>query len=63
MLDSFLQQRRAEFIPADLPALKSNASKSEHVTDEYLANLAASKGLKLATLDHGIRHVAVEIIN
>jgi predicted nucleic acid-binding protein len=63
MLDSFLQKRRAEFISDDLPALKSHAPKSEHVTDEYLANLAASKGLKLATLDHGIQHIAVELIN
>jgi hypothetical protein len=32
------------------------------VTDHYLAELAASKGMKLATLDEGILHQAVELI-
>ena len=62
MLDSFIRKRKVEFIPADIPALKSSARKSEQVTDEYLAHLATSRGLKLATLDQGIQHPASEII-
>jgi predicted nucleic acid-binding protein len=62
LLDSFLQKNNAEFLAADLPALKAKAHKSDHVTDCYLAELAASKGMKLATLDTGINHSAVELI-
>jgi len=32
------------------------------VTDYYLADLAASKGMNLATLDQGNVHGAVEVI-
>jgi len=34
----------------------------EEVTDSYLAELATSKGMKLATLDEGISHQAVALI-
>ena len=55
LLDGFL-------IPDDLAALKSSAKKSDQVTDYYLADLAASKGMNLATLDQGNVHGAVEVI-
>jgi predicted nucleic acid-binding protein len=62
LLRSFIQKNKVEFLAADLPALKSTARKSDEVTDFYLAELAASKGMKLATLDTGIAHSAVELI-
>jgi hypothetical protein len=36
---------------------------SEEPTDLYLADLAASKGMKLATLDAGIQHAALVVIS
>ncbi len=36
---------------------------SSQVTDCYLADLAASKGMKLATLDSDIAHDAAELIS
>ena len=62
LLDAFLQKRGAQFVADDLPPLKSPAKRSEQVTDRYLAELASSKGMKLATLDAGIVHPAVELI-
>lgn len=62
ILKAFLQNNHVEFIAADLPALRSHAKTSGEVTDAYLAELAASKGMKLATLDEGIAHPAVELI-
>jgi uncharacterized protein len=62
LLEAFLQQRGAYFVADDLAPLKSSATRSEQVTDHYLAELAASKGMKLATLDEGISHQAVELI-
>ena len=62
LLDAFLQKHKAEFVPADLPVLKSSARTSDELTDRYLAELAASKGMKLATFDSGIKHAAVEVI-
>ncbi len=62
LLDSFITKRKVEFVPADLPALKSNARKSEEVTDFYLAELAFLKGMRLATLDKHISHSAIEVI-
>lgn len=63
LLRAFLEKHQAEFIPADLPALKATPRKSEEVTDLYLAELAASNGMKLATFDGRIKHAAVEVIN
>lgn len=63
LLRAFLEKHQAEFVPADLPALKATPRKSEEVTDLYLAELAASKGMKLATFDGRIKHAAVEVIN
>jgi hypothetical protein len=62
LLQAFLEKHKAEFIPADLPALKSSARKSDGVTDLYLAELASSKGMKLATFDTHIKHAAVHVI-
>lgn len=62
LLESFLHKHRSQFIADDLSPLKSSARKSEQVTDLYLAELAASKGMKLAKLDEGIFHEAVELI-
>ena len=62
LLHAFLERHKAQLVPADLPALKSSARKSEELTDLYLADLAASKGMKFATFDTGIKHAAVEVI-
>jgi uncharacterized protein len=62
LLEVFLLKHRSTFVADDLSPLKSSVKKSEQVTDHYLAELAASKGMKLATLDKGISHNAVELI-
>ena len=62
LLEKFLSETKATRIPADLPALDSQAATSDQVTDHYLADLAAKHGLKLATLDAGIKHAAVEVV-
>lgn len=62
LLEAFLQKHQPEFLSDDLSPLNSPATKSEQVTDLYLAELAASKGMKLATLDRGISHRAVELV-
>ncbi len=61
-LSKFKEERKARFIPDDLPVLDSFADKSEEMTDCYLADLAEKHGLKLGTLDTGIKHQAVELI-
>ncbi|HEY3913215.1 MAG TPA: TA system VapC family ribonuclease toxin [Verrucomicrobiae bacterium] len=60
LLKKFAEERNAEWIPDDLPALRSGAKKSEQVTDLYLAELAAKHGAKLATFDTAIKHSTVE---
>jgi hypothetical protein len=62
LLEDFITKHAVQFIPAYLPALKSNADKSNGITDFYLAELAARKDLKLATMDCGIKHPAVELM-
>lgn len=62
LLQGFLQKYGPQFLPDHLPALKCSAQKSEQVTDCYLAELAASNGMKLATLDAGIPHAAAQVI-
>lgn len=61
-LEKFLSETRATRITDDLPALESHAENSDQVTDQYLAALAERHGYKLATLDGGIKHAAVELI-
>ena len=63
LLKDFLSERGVQRIPDDLPALESNPSKSDEVTDHYLAELAARRGWKLATLDQGIKHPAVALVD
>ena len=62
LLQDFLSKHSVELIPADLPALQSRPAQSAEVTDLYLAELASARGMKLATLDTGIQHSAVEAI-
>jgi toxin-antitoxin system PIN domain toxin len=62
LLKDFITQHKVECVEADLPALESQASKSEEVTDAYLAELASRRNLKLATLDRTLSHAAVELI-
>ena len=45
-----------------LPPLDSQPQTSEEVTDSYLADLAARHGLKLGTLDTGIKHPAAVVV-
>jgi predicted nucleic acid-binding protein len=61
-LVQFCQERNVERIFDDLAPLQSNPLVSCGVTDHYLADLAAKHGMKLATLDRGISHPAVELI-
>ena len=63
LLQIFLTERKAARISDDLPALDSKPTTSDEVTDHYLADLAAKHGLKLATLDEGITHAAVELVS
>lgn len=42
LLGAFLKKHRPEFVADDLSPLESPAQKSEQVTDQYLAGLAAS---------------------
>jgi len=63
LLEVFIRERGAERIPDDLSALESHPQTSDHVTDNYLADLAASHRMKLATLDKGITHAAVVTVH
>jgi predicted nucleic acid-binding protein len=63
LLRDFLAKHQVEFVPADLPVLGSKAGKSDDLTDFYLADLAANRQMRFATLDSKIRHPAVELIN
>jgi predicted nucleic acid-binding protein len=62
LLDHFYSQLSPAFIPDDLRPLKSHPGTSDSVTDHYLADLAASHGMKLATLDANLKHPAAELI-
>ena len=62
LLEEFLARHKVEFAALDVPVLQSNATKSDEVTDLYLADFAAKRTLKLATLDSNISHPAVEHI-
>src|ERR1700722_17863305 len=46
-LEKFATDRKADRIPADLDALDSHPRMSDQVTDHYLADLAAKRGVKL----------------
>ena len=62
LLHDFISKHAVEFVPCDLAGLESRAPRSEHVTDLYLAELACRRGMRLATLDTGIAHPAVEVV-
>lgn len=62
LLQRFIQERNVSRIPDDLPALESTPSKSDEVTDRYLAELAARHNLKLATMDSRVKHPAVILL-
>ena len=62
LLADFAERFKVEWIPDDLPALKSHPRTSKEVTDHYLADLAAKHSLKLATLDTGLGHSSAELI-
>jgi toxin-antitoxin system PIN domain toxin len=62
LLQRFIQERNASRIPDDLPALESKPTKSDEVTDSYLADLAARHDMKFATLDERIKHAAAALI-
>jgi predicted nucleic acid-binding protein len=63
MLGTFKRERGAEWVADDLAALDSFAKTSNQLTDSYLADLAEKHGFKLATLDAGIKHRAVELVS
>jgi predicted nucleic acid-binding protein len=62
-LERFAALRHAERIHEDLPALASHARRHDEVTDQYLADLAAKHGFKLATLDAQINHPSAELVS
>jgi toxin-antitoxin system PIN domain toxin len=62
-LQDFIAHDQVQFIADDVPALKAAAAKSGDLTDCYLGELAAQHNAKLATLDAGIKHAAVELIS
>jgi len=62
-LSDFISRHEPVFVPDDLKALKSSAQTSEQVTDFYLADLASTHHMKLATFDTRISHHAVEVIS
>jgi predicted nucleic acid-binding protein len=63
MLADWKRAVTPEFVPCDIEALESDEPRAGNLTtDFYLASLAAEHGMKLATLDEGIRHKAVFVI-
>ncbi len=62
LLSQFATDRKAGRISDDLAALDSHPARSEEVMDLYLADLAASHGARLGTLDQAIVHPAADII-
>ena len=62
LLAQFANDRKANRIADDLPALSSQPKTSEQVNDLYLADLAASHGARLGTFDQAIKHTAVDVI-
>ncbi len=62
LLEDFHSQMAPVFAADELKPLKSKPGSSDEVTDLYLADLAASRGMKLATFDANLRHPAAELI-
>src|SRR3954470_14062097 len=62
-LDEYLRAETPTFIPCDRRELDSIAvGSARKTTDMYLADLAASRGWRFATLDTGIFHEAADLI-
>lgn len=62
-LEEFLRAESPGFIPCDRRALDSVAiTSARKTTDIYLANLAAARGWRFATLDSGITHAVANLI-
>jgi toxin-antitoxin system PIN domain toxin len=61
-LSKFAKERNAGWIHDDLEPLDSSPRDSDQVTDQYLADLAAKHGARLATFDQRIKHRAIEAI-
>jgi predicted nucleic acid-binding protein len=62
-LETFLRVESPAFIPCDRRALDSaTVVSARKTTDIYLADLAASRGWRLITLDSGIQHPASELV-
>jgi toxin-antitoxin system PIN domain toxin len=62
-LKRFRTDRKAMLITDDLDVFNSNPKTSAQVPDHYLADLAAQHGLKLATLDTGLKHTSAQLVS
>jgi predicted nucleic acid-binding protein len=63
VLDEFLREEAPLFIPCDRHALDSASARfPRKITDIYLADLAAARGWRFATLDEGIAHPVADLI-
>jgi predicted nucleic acid-binding protein len=63
MLQDWKAAQKPEFVPCDLDALDmQDPATGKQTTDFYLASLAQQHGMRLATLDEGIRHPSVFLI-
>lgn len=62
VLGNFLREETPIFIPCDRRALESEAATPRKTTDMYLAELARSRGWRLATLDEDIAHSSVDVV-
>jgi hypothetical protein len=62
-LEDFNRTESPLFIPCDRRALENPFTEAgSNTTDNYLADLAASRGWRLITLDTKIDHPAVDVI-
>ena len=62
-LSTWLAKRKPEFIPCDERTLAGpKAPTGGRTTDFYLAHLAATHAMKLATLDEDINHPSVYLV-
>jgi hypothetical protein len=63
VLAEFLRDETPIFVPCDRRALDSLAvTSARNTTDIYLADLAAARGWRFATLDEGIAHPVADLI-
>lgn len=63
VLGEFLREEAPLSIPCDRHALDSTSARfPRKITDIYLADLAAARGWRFATLDEGIAHPVADLI-